>query len=376
MIEETPLPPGRPAARAAIRVAFVPSPPQMRCRGAPGLGKTRGPSAETPLAFCRPRPHLSRMPLNPTVCLNNLVLCRDTFTWGDWLSVLGLVGQGVGANNLSKQAAGIAFIAMQAQFPGIAATVSLYGYFANPADVLDNLGLLAPILPDEVHGLVDARVAFLITEGRQSLGLASIVNVALASWSARAGINALVSALNTICRERNTRNVIWGMIVSYSLTLLMIAVVLVTLSMLVVVPVVLAVAEAEPLSDLLRWAIAVSAVTLGIGALYRFGPSRRRPLPFFTIGTFLAATLWIGMSYGFSLYLGSFSNYGEVYGPLGAVITALMWFYLSAFVVLLGAEVNAEVETHAIDIIRTRYPHLLLHNDPLMREMTGVPFHR
>ncbi len=319
------------------------------------------------------------MPFNPTVSINNLVLNRDKFALRDWLRIAQRVVKGISEKNLSMMAAGIAFFAMLALFPGIAATVSLYGYFADPVVVKDNLAVISPILPEEVFTLVDARVTQLITAGRQTLGIASLVSVLLASWSARAGITAMISGLNAICREKDTRNFIWGMIVAYGLTLLLICVVLVALATVVVVPAVLAfvpIGEQKVLVIMgLRWAVALSAVMLGIGALYRFGPSRRtRRLPWITIGALVAAGLWIVVSLLFSLYLSNFSNYDEVYGSLGAVIALLMWFYLSAFVVLLGAELNAEIEAHAVTVIRDRYPHLLKRNDPLLREMTGNHF--
>ncbi len=316
------------------------------------------------------------MPLNSRVTINQLVLNRDKFAWNDWWKIWQRIGQGIGDKNLSMMAAGIAFFAMLALFPGITATISIYGYFANPIVVQENIGLLRPILPTEVFDLVNSRVTLLITAERQTLGVASIVSLLLATWSARAGITAMISGLNVICRESNTRNFVWNMMVAYALTLLLILVSLLTLATVVVIPTIMAFVPLGPGSTIavgiLRWGVALSSVTLGIGALYRFGPSRRtRRLPWITLGTLFAVSLWVIVSVLFSFYLSNFGNYNEVYGSLGAVVSLLMWFYLSAFVVLLGAELNAEIEEHAISVIRSRYPHLLARNDPLMREMVG-----
>ncbi|QHQ36619.1 YihY/virulence factor BrkB family protein [Algicella marina] len=316
------------------------------------------------------------MPFNSKVTINHLVLQRDKFAFRDWLSIMMRVGNGIGEKNLSMMAAGIAFFAMLALFPGLTATISVYGYFADPVVVQDNISLLRPVLPEEVYALVDQRVTALVTSERTTLGLASLVSSLLATWSARAGVTAMISGLNVICREENTRNFIWNMVVAYGLTLLMLVVVLMTLATVVVVPTIMALVphgdDSKLLIDVIRWLVALMSVTIGIGALYHFGPSRRsRRLPWLTIGSVFAVLMWIVVSTLFSIYLRNFGNYNEVYGSLGAVVALLMWFYLSAFVVLLGAELNAEIEDHAIDVIRERYPHLLARNDPIMREIMG-----
>lgn len=314
------------------------------------------------------------MPLNPTVTITDLVLDRDAFGLADWRAVVLRTAGEIGARNLSMMAAAIAFFAMLALFPGLAATVSLYGYFADPSDVGETLALLRPLLPEGTYTLVDARVTHLVTEARGELGVASLIGVALASWSARAGVNALVASLTAICRERDTRNFIWGMAVSYGLTLMLILVTVVALAMLVVIPAGLTLAgvSMQPVVTALRWGVAFLAIAAGIAAVYRFGPSRRTPLPWVTAGSILSTILWVAMSAAFARYVGSFANYNEVYGPLGAGVATLMWFYLTAFVVLLGALLNAEIERYAIEIIARRRPDLLLRNDPLVREMTGL----
>ncbi|MEO0915327.1 MAG: YihY/virulence factor BrkB family protein, partial [Pseudomonadota bacterium] len=202
-------------------------------------------------------------------------------------------------------AAGIAFFAMLALFPGLTATISIYGYFSDPSVVKDNLGLLGPVLPEQVFELVNERVTLLITTERQALGLASLVSSLLATWSARAGITALISGLNVICREENTRNFVWNLVVAYALTLLLILVALLTLATVVVIPTIMAFVPLGPqekaLVGLVRWGVALTSVTLGIGALYRFGPSRRtRRLPWITVGTLFAVALWVIVSILFS----------------------------------------------------------------------------
>lgn len=316
------------------------------------------------------------MALNPKISINSLVMNRRKFSPSDWRAILMRVGKGIGEKNLSMMAAGIAFFSMLALFPAIAATISIYGYMSDPIVVRENLLVFESIMPDQVYQLLDSRVTQLITGRRTTLGIASIVSVLLATWSARAGITAMIAGLNVICREDNTRNFVMNLLVAYCLTLLLITGALLALASVVIIPTIMAYVPLGELAsatiNTLRWTVAISSVTIAIGALYKFGPSRRRRMPLITLGTIVAALLWITVSTAFSVYLSNFSNYDEVYGPLGAVVVLLIWFYLSAFVVLLGAELNAEIEEHAIHVAHTKFPHLLAENDPLMQEMTGT----
>ena len=314
--------------------------------------------------------------LNKNVTIATLVFHRDKFNLGDWRRILAQVAIGIGEKKLSLIAAGVAFFAMLALFPAITAVISIFGYVADPAVVQENMALVEPVVPQDVYALVNQQVTKLVTAESQALGLASILSLLLAIWSARAGITAMMAGLNLICREQDTRNFFWSLIVAYSLTVLLIGVTLIAIASVVIVPTILSFFPlggiGAILIDVLRWALAVLAVVVGIGALYRYGPSRStQRLPIITMGNVLASLAWIAVSVLFSIYLGNFANYNQVYGSLGAVIALLMWFYLSAFVVLLGAELNAEIEDHAISVIRKRHPQLLERNDPLAREMAG-----
>lgn len=301
--------------------------------------------------------------LNPNVSVGTLVYRRDGFGFGDWFAIVGRVVVGVGTKRLSLMAAGVAFFAMLALFPAIAATISLFGYVSDPVVVQDNMQLIRPILPEQVFTLINQQVISVVSARRDALGLASVVSLLLATWSARAGVGAVIMGLNAIGHEVEERNFFLNLVVAYGLTLLLILVTLVAITAVVVLPTILAFfplgwAGGTPI-DILRWAVTLITVVMGIGALYRFGPSRRyRRMPYITLGNILASMLWILGSVLFSLYLSNFAHYNQLYGSLGAVIALLMWFYVSAFVVLLGAEVNAEIEAHAVTLIRAKHPQL------------------
>ena len=272
------------------------------------------------------------------------------YTWRDWWSVLKRTGIGVGEHNLSLMAAGVAFFAMLALFPAIAALISLYGFVSDPIVIAQNLELIEPLVPEDVMTILRNQVISLVT-AKQALGFASVLSIGLAVWSARAGLTAMITGLNVVYRQTDRRNFLWSLVVAYGLTLLLIVEVIVAVAVVVVLPAVMAFVPLGGLAqlglNLGRWFIGLLTVLVGIGALYRFAPNRRRArIPWITPGAVAAALLWVGMSMAFSEYLANFGRYNEVYGSLGAVVALLMWFYLSAFVVLLGAELNAEIEHH------------------------------
>ncbi|NNU79071.1 YihY/virulence factor BrkB family protein [Halovulum dunhuangense] len=304
--------------------------------------------------------------------MRTLVYKRERFGLADWWNVLRRVIAGTGQKQLALLSAGVAFFAMLALFPGIAAVISLFGVVSDPIAVQQSLELVAPVVPEQVYALIHQQVSSVVLAPRQALGAASALSIVLATWSARAGVGAMVMGLNAIHRSDASRNILGNLIVAYSLTILLICVTLVAVAAVVVLPAVLAYVPLGPYAgmiiDLLRWAAAVATVAFGIGALYRFGPARKgRRLPMLTLGSLFATVLWVAVSMAFSFYLGNFANYNQVYGSLGAVIALLMWFYVSAFVVLLGAELNEELEEHAIARIRARQPALDPESLPITR---------
>ncbi|MSU90650.1 YihY family inner membrane protein [Rhodobacteraceae bacterium 2CG4] len=301
--------------------------------------------------------------LNPVVIVDTMVFRRPRFGWRDWLRVGQKVFAGIGEKRLSLLSAGVAFFGMLALFPALTAFIGLFGYVSDPVAVRENLTLLQTVIPDDVLTLIEREVDQLISARRSTLGFASIVSIILATVSTRAGVNALMMGLSFIGHAHGMRGFFHNMLVAYSLTLMLILVGLTALTTLVVVPTALALFPlfvVSPISaQILRWSITIFTVGLGIGVLYRFGPARRTKRGgVLSVGNIVATLLWILASVLFSLYLSTFANYSQVYGPLGAVIALLMWLYVSAFVVLLGAEVNAEIEAHGIDVILKRNPRL------------------
>lgn len=271
------------------------------------------------------------------------------FGWRDWKAILGGVWKGAERDRLSLVAAGVAFYFMLAFIPAIGAIIGLYGLIADPAAVADHLQVLRRLLPESAFEIVDAQVGKLVRQQSGTLGVASLLAILVAFWGARRGVFSLVLGLNVVYDEVDSRSFLRQILLTLVLTALLIVVALVTIVAVVLAP---AAIGLLPLGDLgawvaevARWPIALFAVVVGLVVLYRYGPNRARPrLRWVTWGAAIATLLWLAGSMLFSLYVSNFASYNETYGSLGAIVGLLIWFYLSAFAMLLGAELNAEME--------------------------------
>lgn len=256
-----------------------------------------------------------------------------------------------GEKHLGLIAAGVAFFGMFGIFPGIAAIIAIFGLIADPVVIAQQLALMEDIIPPDAYNLIASQVFRLVAAPTDALGWATGVSIALALWSCRAGVGALIGGLNAIAGQR-TRNGLWQMVVALLLTFALVTLAIVALIVVVIVPIGLAfvpVANSTAwLLEGIRWLIALGVLMTGLSLLYRFGParigSRGRWL---TVGAFVVVVLWVGASAGLSYYLTNFASYNEVYGSIGAVIGLLLWLYVSAYLILLGAALNVEI--HGFD---------------------------
>jgi len=265
-----------------------------------------------------------------------------------WRKALKAVWFQIDEANMVLVAAGVAFFGMLAVFPGLAATIALFGLIADPDVLLEQMELVRNIVPAEVFTLVETQVLKLLGTSGDALGWAGLLSLMLATWSARSGVAALMRGLNAIHGRRN-RNSLRHYLTALMLTAALLGVCLVALSSVVILPIVLNFVPLGVISGLLisvvRWTAAVGVLLAGLAVIYRYGPNNRGArMRWVTPGAGLAVLLWGAASWGFSFYLSNFGNYNEVYGTLGAAIVFLMWLYVSAFVVLLGAALNVQLD--------------------------------
>ena len=266
-----------------------------------------------------------------------------------WWNITKRVNRQIKQDRLSIIAAGVAFYGLLAVFPGLIALVGLYGLAFDPQQVERQIAALSGILPEEAAAVLLAQLSDLTTTDRTSLGIGAIGGLLLALWSASAGMRTLMEALNIAYDEEEKRGVFRFYGTALLLTLAAILGAVVAIGMVIALPVVL---KLIGLAEVLKWLIAVAAwpilagmMLLGLAIVYRYAPSRTQPRwRWVSWGAVIATVLWVLGSALFSLYVARFANYNETYGSVGAVVILLMWFLLSSYAVLIGAELNAEME--------------------------------
>lgn len=245
-------------------------------------------------------------------------------------------------------AAGVTFYAILALFPAIAALVSIYGAVADPSTIYAHLNDLRGILPDGAIDIIGGQVQRLTQKGSGTLGLTAIISILISLWSANGGVKAIFDALNIAYEEEEKRSFVQLNLQSLAFTLGALLFVVLALTGIVVVPAVLQVLGLDQKAwyiALLRFPALLLLVIASLAVLYRYGPSRRKPKwRWVTWGSALAGVLWLIVSGLFSWYVANFGSYNETYGSLGAAIGFMTWIWLSTTVVLLGAELNAEME--------------------------------
>ena len=265
--------------------------------------------------------------------------------WTFLVAVIGRVGDG----HFGLVAAGVAFYAMFAVFPGLGAAVALWGLVADPGVIRGYLEVAERFLPPEAGQLVHDQVMGLILAPRTALQWTTILSLAIALYSARAGVSALIQGLDVVHRAK-PRGWIWGYVVEFIVTAALIGALFVALVTVVVVPILLSYVQLGTfeawLTKVLPFGAMFVLVLTCLSILYRFGPNVEGGFrsPWITVGVLVAAAAWAGVSIGFSVYLANFNSYNAIYGSIGAVIILMMWLYLSVWAVLLGGAINAELE--------------------------------
>lgn len=247
-------------------------------------------------------------------------------------------------------AAGVGFYGLLALFPAIAALMAIGGLVLEPSTVTGQLERVSTVMPEAAASIVLDQARQVAGAGGSSLGLAALLSLVIALYSASRGVASLMQGLNIAYGEEEDRGFFRLLAVKLILTLALIVGVIMGLTATIILPAVLSIlklsAWAGSLIDLLRWAVLFIATVAGISLLYRFGPSRPPPgWRWLTPGALLATVAWLAASIGFSTYVEAFGTYNESFGTLAGVVVLLMWLWISAFVILLGAVLNAETET-------------------------------
>ena len=269
--------------------------------------------------------------------------------WAGWKDIFWRVYASVNDNRLLAVAAGVVFYSLLAIFPAIAAFVSLYGLIADASTIDSHLSLAAGIFPAGAVDILHEQIARLTAKGDAKLSLGFITGLAVALWSANAGMKAIIDALNVVYDEKEKRSFVKLNLLSLLFTLVAILSLMIALAAVVIAPIIFSVIGLSSFFSLaivvLRWPLLLVLAAVALAAIYRYGPSRTEARwQWLSVGSVAAAIGWLITSALFSWYIAHFGAYNATYGSLGAAVGMMMWMWISAIVILLGGELNAEIE--------------------------------
>lgn len=261
-------------------------------------------------------------------------------------------------DNVSMLAAGLAYFAFLALFPALIAAVLVYGLLADPAEVQQQVEDFSAALPADAQSLIAEQMRSIATTSDGALGIGLVIALLGALWSVSGGVTNLINATNLCYDEEETRGFVKLRALGLLLTVGAIVFITVAVTLVAVAPVILNVLNlgivGEVLFQIGRWLLLVVLVMAALAVVYRVAPDRDAPkLRWVSVGAIVATVIWVVASVGFSVYVDNFGSYGDTYGALAGVIVLLLWLFISAYIVLLGAEINAESEQQtAKDSIR------------------------
>jgi len=266
-----------------------------------------------------------------------------------WKDILLRIKDEIGKDNVGLIAAGVAFYGLLALFPAITAVIAVSGLLVDPSVVVAQLDALSGIMPEEVIKIITDQATAVAGSREGGLGIAAILGLLIALYSASSGMGSLMQGINVAYDEDEERGFIKLKLVTFGLTLLLILGLLVSMGAMLALPVVLSLFQWGPIFEvvltLALWIGLIALTILGLAVLYRYGPSRDNPeWSWASLGAIVGCLMWIVASAGFAFYVANFGSYNESFGTLAGVIVLLMWFWISAFIILLGAELNAEME--------------------------------
>jgi len=264
-----------------------------------------------------------------------------------WKDIAKRTAKEVKADQVPLLSAGVAFYALLSLFPAIIAGVSIYGLVADPATVRDQINRLTEMLSPETAAIIGTQLKQVTSGAGGALGVATVIGILTALWSASSGMKALVTGVNLAYDETESRKFVKLRGLSIVLTLGAMVLMGVALALIVGFP---ALADSWPTAlrwtvGGLRWVLLAALLIGALAVLYRYAPDRDEPRwTWVSWGSGIATLLWILASIGFSIYANSFGNYNKTYGALAGVIILMFWLYLTAVIVLVGAELNTEME--------------------------------
>ena len=269
--------------------------------------------------------------------------------WSDWVAIAKRALTQITEDRVPEVAAGVTFYTLLALFPALTAFVSIYGLFANPQKIIDNFEILNRFIPESGLTIILDQTEAITSAPQAALSVASVIGLLIAFYSANGGTKAMISAMNVAWFQKEKRGFLQLNLLAMTFTVGAAVLVVTMFSAIAVLPAVFSFLPVdrytESLVNWLRWPIIFVAVLLALAVFYRYGPSRRSARwHWISPGALFAAVGLGAASLLFSWYAANFANYNQTYGSLGAVIGLMMWLWIASMVVIVGAEINSEVE--------------------------------
>lgn len=266
-----------------------------------------------------------------------------------WLRVAGGVRRQVAEDQVAMLSAGVAFYAMLALFPALIALTSIYGLAFDPQSIQDQVDTISRIAPRSISTILDRQMTDIVSGSDGALTFGLVLALAVTLWAASTGMQGLVRAVNLASNCTETRSFLHQRLLALLFTLGGFLFVVASIALIAVVPMVLGPLglerSAETAVSVLRWPVLALLVFAALALVYRYGPNRSNPRwRWVSMGSLVATALWLLGSLAFALYTSRVASFNEVYGSLAAPIVLLVWLFITAFAVLLGAEVNSEIE--------------------------------
>lgn len=283
--------------------------------------------------------------------MNQNKTSSSRISFSGWKTILTRVKDQVSENNVSIISAGVAFFAFLAVFPAIAALVSIYGLAMDPQSINNQLSQISGMMPQQAYDILKDQLESLVETSGSALGLSMAIGLLFSLWSANKGTKSLFTGIDVAYDIVNTR----GFIKQNGITLLFTfgAVILLIISMILIVafPALVGLiglpSGIENFINWGRWVLLAVILIWFLGMVYKYAPDKSTPrFKWVMPGALMATILWLIASWGFSFYVSNFGSYGEVYGSISAVVVMLLWLFITSFIILLGAELNSEIEKY------------------------------
>lgn len=380
-----PSPPRTRARRAVPTVAALAPWAVAAALAAAWWNASRGrrPPAQSPPAAPPPQPGLSRQTIAEPEHFERqeprrgrIAEAPHRIPWRGWKDILWRTGREIGHDRLTVVAGSVTYYTLLAIFPALGVFVSLYGLIADVRLVEEQLVQLSSIFPPEAVRLLGEQMLRLANGKAAGLSVAFLISLLFSIWSASAGMKSLFDGLNIAYDEAETRSFFTLTALTYGFTLALLLFLSAVSGILVAAPIALA---ALGLHDGLliaaRWPLVYLVATAAFCVAYRYGPSRTRARWRWLVpGSAVAAFLWMAGSAGVSWYLNNVARLDATYGSLGAVIGVMLWIWFSVMVVLIGAELNAEIEHQTALDSTTGPPKPMGERGAAMADTVGLRF--